>query len=372
MKKATTAKKMTQRALNRALLARQLLLERSDMPVAAAIEQLLGMQAQVPSDPYYGLWSRLKDFDPQELSALIEKRKAVRIGVMRGTIHLLTARDALALRPLVQPILDRVLFSNAETRSIRGIDLTEFVEAGRAAVEEKPMTWAEVRKHLAARWPEHDAVAILRAVQFTLPLVQVPPRGMWGKSGAPRVTTTDAWLKKPLSKPSPEKMVLRYIAAFGPASVMDAQAWSGLTKLAPVFEGLRSKLVTFTDETGRELFDLPNAPRPDEDTPAPPRFLPIYDNAYLGFANRDRIIRPGFGPKRKLLENAWVKSFLLDGIVSGFWKVDEGKGSATLVLEPFGTLTKKEMSALSGEGKRLMKFVAPEAKKTDVKLGKTY
>lgn len=234
------------------------------------------------------------------------------------------------------------------------------------------MTWAEIRKHLSARWPEHDAMAILRAVQFKLALVQVPPRGMWGKSGAPRVATLETWLKKPLAKPSPQKMVLRYLAAFGPASVMDAQAWSGLTKLAPIFEDLRSKLVTFRDDTGRELFDLPNAPRPDEDTPAPPRFLPIYDNAILGFANRDRILRPGFGPKRKLLENAWVKSFLLDGFVSGFWKVDEGKANATLILEPFGTLTKKDMAALSAEGKRLLKFVAPGAKATDVRLGKAY
>ena len=173
---------MSPRALNRALLARQMLLERATVPVSVAIEQLLGMQAQVPSDPYYGLWSRLKDFDPQELSELIEKRKAVRIGVMRGTIHLLTARDALALRPLVQPILDRVLFSNAESRPFVASISAKFVSAGRAAVEAKPLTWAEIRKHLAARWPEHDAMAILRAVQFKLALVQVPPRGLWGRA----------------------------------------------------------------------------------------------------------------------------------------------------------------------------------------------
>jgi len=363
---------LSPRALNRALLARQMLLERAEMSAAEAVEHLVGMQAQVPSDPYYGLWSRLKDFDPEELSGLIEKRKAVRIGVMRGTIHLLTARDALALRPLVQPIFDRILFSNAESKSIRGIDLTEFTAAGRELVEAKPLTWAEIRKHLAARWPDHDVVALLRAVQFRLPLVQVPPRGLWGKSGAPRVTTTDAWLKKPLAKPSAEKMVLRYLAGFGPASVMDAQAWSGLTKLAPVFEKLRSKLVTFTDDTGRELFDLPNAPRPDEATPAPPRFLPIYDNATLGFANRDRILRPGVGPKRPPPQNAWVTSFLVDGFVAGFWKIDRGKTGATLTLGPFRTLSKKDVAALSTEGGRLLEFVAPEVEKTEVKLGKAY
>ena len=373
MAKTKSAPVLSTRALNRALLARQMLLERSAMTVAGAIEHLVGMQAQIPSDPYYGLWSRLADFDPAELSSLIETRKAVRMGVMRGTIHLLTAADALLLRPLVQPVFDRVLSSSVESRPIKGLDLAEFVAAGRAAVEAKAMTAAELRTHFAARWPDHDSLALVRAVQFSLPLVQVPPRGMWGRSGAPRLTTTDVWLgRRPVKRPSAEAVVLRYLKAYGPASLMDAQAWSGLTKLAPVFEALRRKLVVFHDETGRELFDLADAPRPDPDTPAPPRFLPVYDNVTLGFANRDRIVPPDAGPPRSLPLNGQVRAFLVDGFVAGFWKVAGEKKKATLILEPFRALTKKEKTALSAEGKRLLKFAAPRAKTIDVKLGDAY
>lgn len=373
MAKTKSAPILTARALNRALLARQMLLERSAMSVADAVEHLVGMQAQIPTDPYFGLWSRLAGFDPGVLSGLIETRKAVRMGVMRGTIHLLTAADALLLRPLVQPVFDRVLFSSVEARPIKGLDLGEFIAAGRTAVETKPMTAAELRTHFAAVWPVHDSLALARAVQFSLPLVQVPPRGMWGRSGAPRLTTTDVWLgRRPVKRPSAETVVLRYLKAYGPASVMDAQAWSGLTKLAPVFEALRRKLAVFHDETGRELFDLPDAPRPDPDTPAPPRLLPVYDNATLGFANRDRIVPPNASPPRSLPLNGQVRAFLVDGFVAGFWKIAEEKTRATLILEPFRALTKKEMRALSAEGKRLMQFAAPEATTMEVKLGNAY
>lgn len=363
----TAGEVLGRRALNRALLARQMFLEREAIPASEAIERLVGMQAQVPSDPYYGLWSRLEGFHPEELSDLIATRKAVRIGSMRGTIHLLTARDCLTFRPLVQPILDRVLFANAEANPIRDVDIGEFIAAGRAAVEKKPLRWVDLRKHLAARWPEHESVALLRAVQFSLPLVQVPPRGLWGKSGATRVTTAEAWLGKPLAKKaSSERLVLRYLAGFGPASVMDAQAWSGLTKLGAVFDKLRPKLVTFRDETGRELFDLPEAARPDPDTPAPPRFLPVYENAVLGYANRDRILRGG--PKTPPPQNVNVRGFLIDGFVAGFWKIAEEKKRATLMLEPFKPLSKKDERALSKEGERLLAFAAGEAADHEIRF----
>jgi hypothetical protein len=363
---------LSARALNRALLARQMLLERADMPPLAAIETLVGMQAQVPTDPYFGLWSRLRGFTAADLARLVETRKAVRIGAMRGTIHLMTAADALAIRPLVQPVFDRVLFSNAESRPLKGRDLTAFIAEGRSAVEAKALTWAELRRHLALRWPGIPDVALLRAAQFSLPLVQVPPRGLWGKAGAARVTTLDAWLKKQPKAMPLEKLVLRYLAGFGPASVMDAQAWSGLTRLAPVFARLRPKLTVFHDESGRELFDLPDAPRPDEATPAPVRFLPVYDNATLGFAERGRIIPTGPTPPRPLPVNGQVRAFLVDGFVTGFWKIVTERGAATLVLEPFRKLTKPEQSALEAEGAALLAFAAPEAQAGGTRIGLAY
>ena len=367
----TAGTPLSTRALNRALLARQMLLAHAPVSAIDAIHRLVGLQAQVPSDPYYGLWSRLKDFDPADVSALLTKRKAVRIATLRGTIHLMTAADALAVRPLVQPTLERLVASIAYGKATADVDRKKLIAAGSAAIEAKAMTLAELRKVLAPVWPKHDPVALGWLFHYITPLVQVPPRGLWGESGASRVTTLPHWLGKPMmKKPDVAALVLRYLAAFGPASVMDAQAWSRLTKLGAVFDALRPKLTTFTDETGRELFDLPDAPRPDEDTPAPPRFLPIYDNVTLGFANRDRIIRPGIGLPRPLPDNGQVRAFLVDGFVAGFWKLVEE--SATLIVEPFAPLSKRDLAALTAEGKRLVKFALPGAKGARVEVGKSY
>jgi hypothetical protein len=198
----------------------------------------------------------------------------------------------------------------------------------------------------------------------------VPPRGLWGEGGLPRVTTMETWLKKAQATPAPEKIALRYLAAFGPASSADMQAWSGVTKLGAVFQALRPKLATFRDETGRELFDLPDAPRPDAGTAAPPRFLPVYDNVTLGFANRDRILAGV--PPRAVPQSVNVRSFLIDGFVAGFWKIEEAKGRAMLTLEPFGALAKKDQRALVAEGRKLLAFAMPEATKAEVKFGRVY
>jgi Winged helix DNA-binding domain len=334
--------------------------------VADAIEHLVGLQAQVPTDSYYALFARLEGFEPRALEDLIVARKAVRIAVLRGTLHLLSARDALAIRPLVQPVLSRTLKATAFGRNSRGVDMDALIAAGRAAVEAKPLTLAELRKVLGPQFPGYPTDALSYAFHYNAPLVQVPPRGLWEKSGPSRVTTAESWLGKPLAKPSAEKIVRRYLAAFGPASVIDAQAWSGLTKLDAVFEKLRPKLVTFRDQGGRELFDLPEAPRPDPDTKAPPRFLPVYENVVLGFANRDRILRGG--PKTPPTENAWVKTYLLDGFVAGFWKIVEGKAAATLEIAPFGPLTRKDRAALAAEGHRLLAFAIAGGGRREVRF----
>ena len=234
--KGDHAEVISPRALNRALLARQMLLDRATMTPLEAIDYLVGMQAQVPTDPYFGLWSRLAGFEPQALSHLIETRKAVRLAAMRGTLHLMTARDAVMMRSLVQPILSRLLASTPFGKATKGIDLDAVVAAGRAAVAKTPMTLAELRPVLAAAFPDYDPTAVSYVFHYSAPLVQVPPRGLWGEGGLPRVTTAEAWLKKPAAKPDIAGIALRYLAAFGPASVADMQAWSGLTKLGPVFE----------------------------------------------------------------------------------------------------------------------------------------
>jgi Winged helix DNA-binding domain len=326
----------------------------------STIEHLVGMQAQVPADPYVGLWTRLADFDPAELSDLLEQRAAVRATLMRATIHLVTARDALFLRPLMQPVPTRT-FNGQYGRRVDGIDREALLAAGRELVEQRPRTRAELRAELAARWPEHDAEALAFAITFMVPLVQVTPRGLWGRSGQATWTTIEAWLDRPLdAAPAHEDLVLRYLAAFGPATVMDIQAWCGLTRLREVTDRLTPRLRTFRSEDGRELLDLPDAPRPDPDTPAPVRFLPEFDNVALGHADRAHVIDgDGSGYTPVAGRGGWRGALMVDGWARALWRLTREDG---LRIETFGTIDKGEHGAIEAEGRRLVAFLAPDAR----------
>jgi hypothetical protein len=358
---------LSRRALNRALLERQMLLRRSKMSAKDAIEHLVGMQAQEPIDPYIGLWTRLDDFRPDDLVELISDRRAVRMGLMRGTVHLVTARDALAVRPVVQQVYERIFLSARGdvgaatfTSRLAGVDMKALVAAGRGLVDESPRTAAELRPLLKKRWPRRDADALAAAVHFLVPLVQVPPRGLWGQSGQARHATLEAWLGKDLrGDGSPDKLVVRYLRAFGPATVADARNWSRLTGLREVFERMRHQLRTFRDESGRELFDVPDGALPDADTPAPPRFLPQYDNVFLGHEDRSRIVRDDF---RK---SPWIEgnfgTVLVDGFIAAIWKITRKEGEALLRIESVAPLGRRDMDAVAAEGERLLAFTDPDA-----------
>ncbi|HEY8912967.1 winged helix DNA-binding domain-containing protein [Lacisediminihabitans sp.] len=262
------------RRLNRATLQRQLLLERSSMPPLAAVEHLVGLQAQTPQSWYTALWSRLAAVDASAFGAGLENREVVRIAAMRSTVHLLSARDAIGIRPILQSAIERAALG-AYRRRWAGLNVAEAAEAARLILEQAPITSADLGARLTERWPNHSPADLAQVARCYLPLVQTPPRGVWGRSGRPAHTTLEAWLagsapaeprarrnrKNPeASEPLPA-LVLRYLAAFGPASVLDAQAWCGLTRLGEVFESLRPALRVFRAETGREIFDLPEAPR---------------------------------------------------------------------------------------------------------------
>jgi hypothetical protein len=363
---------LTVRQLNRATLARQLLLERANLTASDAIERLVGMQAQVPMDPYIGLWTRLDGFDPAELAGLLTDREAVRASLMRATIHLVTARDMRKLRPLVEPVIQRMFWSGSPFgRAIEGVDTEALVALVRELIEERPRTRAELRPLLAERWPDHDSDA-LSAIGYLLPVVQVPPRGVWGQSGQATWTTAESWLGRPLdAEPSIDDLVVRYLAGYGPAAVMDVQAWCGLTKLKEVVERLRPRLRAYRDDAGRELFDVPDAPLPDADTPAPVRFLPEYDNSLLGYKDRTRMI--GSEPRRRLGSDILgnFSTFLVDGFVAGRWKLTRERTAARITIEPVVRLSAPARTSLTEEGSRLAAFLVPHAETHEVRIART-
>ena len=352
-----TNRSLDRRALNRALLARQKLLARAPLSIPSAIETLCGLQAQAPQAPYVALWSRLITFSPDELGAMIEQRRAVRLALFRGTLHLVTARDCRQLRPLLQPVLENLFqVGSPFGKRLAGVDLAAVVGAGRALIEELPRSNAQLRKLLGARWAKRDPEALAYAVQYLLPAVQVPPRGVWGQSGEARFTTAESWLGQPLApRPSPPKLVRRYLAAFGPATPADIHAWSGSPALRTSMKAMRPRLRRLQASDGRELLDLPDAPLPDPELPAPPRFLPEYDNALLAHAHRDRIL--GDGAQRASFIG--VPTILIDGFVGAFWKLERARGRAWLQIRRTGKLSRRHQTDVEEEGLRLLAFVAP-------------
>ncbi|HEX4258529.1 MAG TPA: winged helix DNA-binding domain-containing protein [Streptosporangiaceae bacterium] len=363
---------LTDRAVNRALLARQHLLAPAPAgdPGQAALDmvrQLCGLQAQAPFPPYYGLLARLEGFRPEHLATLLESRKVVRIALMRSTIHLVTADDALAWRPLIQPVLDQGLASNWG-KGLAGLDLDRVAARGRELTTEQPLTSADLGAALTRTFPDHPGDALAMAVRCRVPLVQVPPRAVWGKSGLAKHTPADVWLDRPNPEPPADRpqaltaMIERYLAAFGPATVQDVQTWSGLTRLREIVEPVRDRLRTFTDERGRELFDLPDSPRPDPDVPAPPRLAAEFDNLILSHDDRTRVMAAD--DRRRLFKqlNSFPGSVLLDGFVAGAWRVKRAKSTATVTIELFrARVPARDRDALEAEAARVLAVTAPAA-----------
>jgi len=360
---------LSRRALGRATLARQLLLERSSLAPVDAIEHLVGLQAQNPLDPYLALWSRLDGFDPAEVGELIEQRRLVRIVVMRGTIHLVTDDDALALRPLMQPVLDAEIARHGEYAPfLVDVDLAPVLAHARRLLSDEPLTGARLRAALDERFPDLHAPALAAACRCLLPLVQVPPRGVWGKTKQVTSTLLEAWLGRPLSTDSRrEWAVLRYLAAFGPASTADAATWCRLTGLGPVFERLRPQLRTFRSEAGRELHDLADAPRPDPDTPAPVRFLPEYDNVLLSHADRSRFVADG--NQFATTAAPFKGTVLVDGEVRAIWHpaLDRKAKRSSLVVE-HRRLDRRARAAVEAEAHRTAEFWLTPGHQHDVRL----
>ncbi|WP_019630464.1 winged helix DNA-binding domain-containing protein [Actinomadura atramentaria] len=349
---------LSERALNRATLARQGLLTREPLGVAAAVERFGGLQAQEAAPPFVGLWSRLAGFAEDELRAALRAREVVRATTMRGTLHLVTAADYTAFRSSLQPVLDagrKVLGNRAA-----GLDAEAVLPVARALLRERPRTFNEVRDLLVQRFPDVNDRALGFTVRMCLPLVMVPTDDRWAFPRVAEFTLAEDWLgAAPDPADEPDGLILRYLAAFGPATTADAQAWTGLPRLAPVLDRLRPRLRVLADERGRELFDLPDAPRPGPDAPAPPRLLPEFDSLVLAHADRSRFVDET-DRARVTTKNLRVRAtFLWDGRVAGTWDADRKRTSATLRLRPFRPLPDGAADALVAEAEALLAFTDP-------------
>jgi hypothetical protein len=322
------------------------------------------MQAQAPNLPYVGLWSRLRDFRTSELSRMVEKREAVRLSLMRNTIHLVTRRDAFGIKPLFLRLGERgFLHGSPWGRHLEAADMASIARVGAEIMGERPRTIAGLAKELGRRFPGHDAVAMAYGVRYMVPLVFTPPRGVWGGRGLVTLTTFEAWLGREPGPPfAGEDFVLRYLAAFGPASAADMRAWSGVA-MREVFERLRPRLRTFRDDAGRELFDLPRAPRPPAGLEPPVRLLPDYDNILLGHADRTRILPPGRHLGLFSSNGIMKGSVLVDGFVRAAWIPTTSGATTTMLITPFEkALTKTDGQKVEKEARQLLGLLAPEAR----------
>lgn len=346
------------RALNRALLARQHLLERVALAPLAALHHLVGLQAQAPDPPYYGLWSRIDGFQPHDLGALVEDGRAVRLALMRSTIHLVAADDAAILRPIFQPVLEAALRASYG-KALEGVSRRQLVEEARTLMAAHSRSSSELGRGLARRWRGRSPQALAYAARAWIPLVQVPPRGVWGRSGKAGHLPLDVWPGASIDGDgAPDEAVIRYLRAFGPATAADIRQWSGLTGLSEVLGRLRPRLRRFRDERGRELFDVPDGVLPDPDTPARARLVAPFDNLVLAHADRSRIMDERARESMASLNGMVPGTVLLDGFVAGSWKVTRVGKTRSMHVEPYRRWSRTEKRDVRDEAERLLAFAS--------------
>lgn len=350
---------MSGRAVNRATLARQVLLGREAVSAVEVVGRLVGMQGQEAKHPYVGLWSRIDGFAESELDQAVREHDVVRGTLFRGTLHLVTAADYVRFRVTVAPVLEAGLKVLGERGA--GLEPEKVVAAAKKLLAKEPLTFTEVRDALQQQFPDVNERALGFCTRMLVPLVVYPTDVRWSWTANSKFTPAEEWIGKKLhSRAEPKELVTRYLQAFGPATPADFQTWSGLQKAKPLFDEL--ELETFTDEAGKTLYDVPDAPRPDPDTPAPVRFLPEFDNVLLSHAKRERIIADEHKPA-VFTKNLRVKAtYTVDGLVAGLWTTEKKRGVATLTLTPFGKTLKKTQAELEREGDGLLRFLEPDAK----------
>jgi hypothetical protein len=298
----------------------------------------------------------LASFDKSELFQLFADHQVVRSTMLRRTIHLACAEDFAWLRPTLQPAVRRLANAAYYAGEVDGIDLTRLAEVGAELLGEKMIVRRDLGKQLVERFPDRHSGRLANVVELLLPLVHDERTSSWGSWSSRRdigVATAEAWTGRAMGAPDAEKLITRYLAAFGPASVTDMQAWSGLTRLREVVEGMRHALRTYRTEEGAELFDLPDALLSDPDKPAPVRFLPAFDNALLGYRDRTRAISRADSARFAKDASGGIPMFLVDGFVAGTWAVNTGE----VVVDPLRELSTTDAEAVAHEARRVAEFV---------------
>ncbi|MFI9509983.1 winged helix DNA-binding domain-containing protein [Nocardia sp. NPDC052566] len=344
--------------LNRTLLLRQKLVERVEMTPFELVRHLVAVQGQEPNWPYVGLWARLAHFRRDDLAALLRDRKVVRSTMIRRTVHLADADDFRWLRPTVRPAVHAALQAAYYRDEIEGIDLDALAVKGRELLSGRLLTRAQLGRELAEHFPDRHVRRLAESVEVMVPMAHGPDSGAWGawRNRAVTIAIAEEWTGLPMdTAPDPEALILRYLAAFGPATVADVQAWAGVTKLAEVVARLRPRLRVFRNEAGKELFDLPDAPIADPDLPVPVRFLPAFDNALLGHKDRARVISDEDRARINKIASAGVPMYLVDGFVHGRWDLD----GTTIRITPWHLLSSADETAVLAEAQRLLSFIAP-------------
>lgn len=351
---------LSNRTLNRTLLARQLLLERTSMPIVEAVEHLGGLQAQAPIPPYLALWTRLEQFEVDALSKLVIDRSLVRMTLWRGTLHLISANDVYLMRTALQPELDKWAKTVMPPATRVEIDLDKLARITREYVDAEPRTVAEIGAHLEEHFPEAKAREMSTQAQMLVPMIQVPPRGIWGVGGIPQNVAMASWLGRELpERAAVPELIKRYLRAFGPATLADMQAWSRLTGLRA--HAAQLGLVEYENEDGKVLLDVPDGVIVPEDVPAPARLLPAFDNVLLGHADRRRIMSEEARSRWGAVRNGvFPPTFLVDGFLRGTWNVVENKDAATLTIKPYFKTTKKDMAGVVREAEAVLKVMSPK------------
>ncbi len=355
------------RALNRALLARHHLLERTRGSVRDVVHEVAGLQSQEPRDPFVALYSRIEGFRREHLLAALNDKSLVRATYLRGTLHTATAEDFLAFRTLFLPVFMRELTSRKKVAG--GYDEAEATAIVKSLLGKGPTTLRALADAVVERFPKANAELVGHWARVMNPLVVVPSDDRYGHARPPRWVLAEKWLaKKPRAKPDLGSFLLRGIAAFGPCTAADLRTWSRLTAIGPALEALRPRLVTFEDERGRELFDLSEAPRPSRDVPAPIRFLAEYDNVFLSHDDRARILPPEHQkPVTEAANARRMSAILVDGFVRAAWSFTRERRTSILEIRPFEKLGKKVLSSIEEEGEAMLRCVEPDLDDLDVR-----